>query len=63
MQDIDEILAIFTTYEETNKNLYDEVNKLSNEEDTLKKEIATVKAEIQRIEANNLGVDVITKID
>jgi hypothetical protein len=31
MQDIDEILAIFTTYEETNKNLYDEVNKLSNE--------------------------------
>lgn len=31
MTDIDEILNVFNTYEESNKNLYDEVNKLSNE--------------------------------
>jgi hypothetical protein len=42
MTDIDEILNVFNTYEESNKNLYDEVNKLSNEEDSLKKEISSV---------------------
>jgi hypothetical protein len=31
MQDIEEILEIFKTYEETNKKLYDQVNTLSNE--------------------------------
>ena len=39
MEDIDQILQVFNTYEQTNQDLYSEVNQLSNEEDQLSKEI------------------------
>lgn len=63
MDDIDDILKVFNSYEKTNQDLYSEVNELSNKEDSLQKEINNVKEQIRVIEAANLGVDVITKID
>ena len=59
MDDIDEILNVFETYEKTNADLYDEVNQLSNEEDKVKGQIQKVEDDIRTIEANNLGVDVV----
>ncbi len=60
MDDIDDILKVFNSYEKTNQNLYTEVNELSNKDDALQKEINAVKEQIRSIEAANLGVDVIT---
>ena len=62
MDDIDDIVNIYETYEDTNQRLYDEVNQLSNEEDDITKEIQKVKEEISQIEAQNLGIDLITTI-
>ena len=39
MEDIDEIVKVYNTYEATNQKLYDEVNRLSNEEDDINQQI------------------------
>jgi len=35
MDDIEDILKVFNSYEKTNQNLYTEVNELSNKDDAL----------------------------
>lgn len=59
MDDLDEIAEVFSTYQEKNEKLYDEVNSLSSKEIDMQKEILALEKENLKMKAKNLGVDIL----
>eukprot|EP01017_Pseudomicrothorax_dubius_P020237 TRINITY_DN2213_c0_g4_i3.p1 TRINITY_DN2213_c0_g4~~TRINITY_DN2213_c0_g4_i3.p1 ORF type:complete len:505 (+),score=148.89 TRINITY_DN2213_c0_g4_i3:42-1556(+) len=57
LDDIDQIIRLYQTYEEQNNTLYNHVNELSDEIEKLEKKLAEMMAEKKKYEAKFDGID------